>query len=107
MYNDPEFDEELVNFEGTKGPGELGSTVGATGGGRLTPEIIRAGDVVVNSGRGSVTFLQRQMGVGFNKASNLMDELTRLGVVGPAREGKPRDVLMDPEAWAKFKQEMT
>jgi len=105
-YCEPDYDEELVNFEGSKAVAELDGMGGAAGVPRLTPEITRAGDVVINSGRGSVTFVQRQMGVGFNKASNIMDDLTGLGVVGQARDGKPREVLMDPESWAKFKQEM-
>jgi len=106
-YNEPEFDEELVNFEGSNSVGATGGIGGATGGGGSSSYIIKAGDVVVNSGRGSVTNLQRKMGVGFNKASDLMDELTELGVVGPPRDGKPREVMMDPEAWAKFKQGLT
>lgn len=44
----------------------------------------------------SASFLQRRLGVGYNRAANLIEEMERHGVVGPAQGSKPRKVLIPP-----------
>src|SRR5690606_32673764 len=44
----------------------------------------------------SASFLQRRLGVGYNRAANLIEEMERQGVVGPAQGSKPRKVLIPP-----------
>lgn len=46
----------------------------------------------------SITILQRQFSIGFNKAGRYMDQMEALGIVGPANGSKPRQVLMSPDA---------
>jgi S-DNA-T family DNA segregation ATPase FtsK/SpoIIIE len=50
--------------------------------------------IVVQSKKGSSSYLQRRLGIGFNRAANLLDQLEELGVVGPANGSKPREVLV-------------
>ncbi|MCO4792476.1 MAG: hypothetical protein KC493_02095 [Bacteriovoracaceae bacterium] len=49
--------------------------------------------VVVEHGSASASMLQRRLNVGYNRASNLIDELEANGIVGPAQGSKPRKVL--------------
>ena len=46
----------------------------------------------------SASFLQRRLGVGYNRAANLIEEMEKHGVVGPAQGSKPRKVLVPPPA---------
>jgi S-DNA-T family DNA segregation ATPase FtsK/SpoIIIE len=49
--------------------------------------------LVTESGRASTSFLQRRLGIGYPRASRLMDQLEQEGVIGPAEGSKPREVL--------------
>ena len=43
--------------------------------------------VVTEAGRGSVTILQRQLRIGYNRASRLVEQLETSGILGPDRGG--------------------
>lgn len=52
--------------------------------------------IVATHRMASASFLQRRLGVGYNRAANLIEEMERQGIVGPAQGSKPRKVLIAP-----------
>ncbi|MBQ9001407.1 MAG: DNA translocase FtsK, partial [Eggerthellaceae bacterium] len=64
-------------------------------GGSDDPLVWEAADIVVSSGLGSTSNIQRKLKVGYARAGRIMDMLEEKGVVGPPNGSKPRDVLVD------------
>lgn len=54
-----------------------------------------AKDLVIQSGKGSASLLQRRLRVGYARAARLLDILEADGIIGPADGSKPREVLVD------------
>jgi S-DNA-T family DNA segregation ATPase FtsK/SpoIIIE len=60
----------------------------------LLPEAIK---LVKQHQRASASLLQRRLRIGYSKAAQLIDLLEQQGVVGPAEEGRSREVLKGDE----------
>lgn len=64
-------------------------------GGERDPLFEEVAELVVTSGVGSTSGIQRRYSIGYNRAGKIMDQLEHYGIVGPSLGGKPRQVLMD------------
>lgn len=73
-----------------EGPGN-GSSVG----GDIDPLFEEVGSLVVTSGMGSTSGVQRRFSIGYARAGKIMDQLEYYGIVGPSVGSKPRSVLVD------------
>ncbi len=67
--------------------------------GKLDPMIGEAARLVMQLGKGSTSSVQRSLSLGFNRAGRIMDQLERMGIVGPQESAsKPRNVYISTEA---------
>lgn len=62
----------------------------------------QAVDLILEKEKASVSMLQRQFRIGYNRAARLMDELERRGLVGPEEGSKPRKVLITRAQWEEM-----
>ena len=91
---------------------EIEQHLGGGGGGKLAEWAKRdelytsAIDIIVSEGRGSISLLQRMLGIGYGRSARLIDFMEEDGIVG-AFKGytKPREVLLKKEDWETMKAE--
>ncbi len=57
-----------------------------------------AAAMVVLNQQGSTSMIQRKFSIGYNRAGRIMDQMEKMGIVGPADGSKPRQVLVMDEA---------
>ncbi len=78
-------------------PESDGAAMGSMDKGHLDPMFGDVAKFVVNNQSGSTSMIQRNYSIGYNRAGKIMDQLERMGVVGPQVGAKPREVLIkDP-----------
>jgi S-DNA-T family DNA segregation ATPase FtsK/SpoIIIE len=59
-------------------------------------------EVVIREGRGSVSLLQRALGIGYGRAARLIDFMEEDGIVGAYNGSKSRDVVMTMDQWSRM-----
>jgi S-DNA-T family DNA segregation ATPase FtsK/SpoIIIE len=98
---EPEYDPEVLSWADADGGGN-----GQFGWLAQVAEdemTSRAADLVAETGKASTSMLQTKLKVGFNRASRLMDELERYGIIGPQdprNPAVPRQVY-GPDNWIR------
>lgn len=93
-----EFNENAMNFLETGGEVETdeytyGSHIPTSSDSSDDELYNEALKIVMESRSASASMLQRRLRIGYNRAANLVEEMERRGVVGPAQGAKPRKVL--------------
>lgn len=102
--DEPCFAEELMRLK-TDREGDGGS-----GGGDFFARLRARDDlyeqaieVIIREGRGSVSLLQRALGIGYGKAARFIDYMAEDGIVGTYNGSQAREVLYTPEQWEDMK----
>lgn len=60
-------------------------------------------EIIIREGRGSVSLLQRHLGIGYGRAARLIDYMAEDGIVGDYNGSQAREVLYNLEQWAAIK----
>ena len=96
--SEPQYAAELVNLQ----PAPSGDAAKGGANPRDKDELYDAAvEVVIREGRGSVSLLQRALGVGYGRGARLIDFMAEDGVVGQYAGSQAREVLITMEQWAE------
>jgi len=68
------------------------------------PLFDKAVEIMIESGRGSVSLLQRRLSIGYSRASRLVDQMGLAGILGEHKGSVARDVLITLEDWHRMKE---
>jgi S-DNA-T family DNA segregation ATPase FtsK/SpoIIIE len=96
---DPCYAQELIQLQTNRdGEGNFLESL------RARDELYEAAiEVIVREGRGSVSLLQRTLGIGYGRAARLIDFMAEDGIVGPYNGSNAREVLYKPEDWEQLR----
>jgi DNA segregation ATPase FtsK/SpoIIIE, S-DNA-T family len=96
----PNFAQELMQINASNKEGKGSFLEGL----RARDDVYEAAiDVIVREGRGSVSLLQRALGIGYGRAARLIDFMAEDGIVGAYNGSNAREVLYTPEQWEQLK----
>jgi S-DNA-T family DNA segregation ATPase FtsK/SpoIIIE len=99
----PNYDSELLNLktrdQQDAEPGAVGEKMR-----ERDPIYEQAVEIVIREQRGSTSLLQRALGIGYGKASRLIDYMAEDGIVGGFNGSNARQVLISPDEWHARKQ---
>jgi S-DNA-T family DNA segregation ATPase FtsK/SpoIIIE len=95
--SEPQYAAELVNLQ----PAPSGDAAKGGASPKDKDDLYEAAvEVVIREGRGSVSLLQRALGVGYGRGARLIDFMAEDGVVGQYAGSQAREVLLTLEQWA-------
>ncbi len=94
----PNFSQELLQVA----TGERQPDGGMTAEGADDELFDQAVVIILKSKRGSASLLQRALGIGYTRASRLIDIMTERGIVGPHKGSKSREILMTIDQWEEM-----
>ncbi|MBM4007585.1 MAG: hypothetical protein FJ292_08545 [Planctomycetes bacterium] len=102
---EPSFERQLVAIRGTKAAGgeEPDGGCAATDGGERDPMFEKAVEIMIESGRGSVSLLQRRLAIGYGRASRLVDQMGAAGILSDHKGSVAREVLISLDDWRRMK----
>jgi DNA segregation ATPase FtsK/SpoIIIE, S-DNA-T family len=92
---EPQFVKELVQLQ-TETPQEAETTPQLNHKDDLYEAAV---DIVIREGRGSVSLLQRALGIGYGRAARLIDYMAEDGIVGTYNGSQAREVLISLADW--------
>ncbi|MDX2198184.1 MAG: DNA translocase FtsK 4TM domain-containing protein [Phycisphaerae bacterium] len=86
----PQYHSDLIRMPGAGGAGNA----------EERDEMFdQAVDIMIESGRGSVSLLQRRLEIGYGRASRLIDQMYAAGIVGEYKGSQAREVLITKDEW--------
>jgi S-DNA-T family DNA segregation ATPase FtsK/SpoIIIE len=97
----PKFERQLLTMRST---GEIEGDQGAADAHKQDPLFDKAVEIVIEGGRGSVSLLQRRLGIGYGRASRLVDLMGQAGLLGEHKGSQAREVNVSMEEWQRMKE---
>jgi S-DNA-T family DNA segregation ATPase FtsK/SpoIIIE len=100
----PNFERQLLTIRAvSKGEAEAEGGEGAADAHKQDPLFDKAVAIMIESGRGSVSLLQRRLSIGYGRASRLVDLMGQAGLLGEHKGSQAREVIVTMEEWQCMK----
>jgi DNA segregation ATPase FtsK/SpoIIIE, S-DNA-T family len=93
----PQFVKELVQLKPKEEPAAAGQLA------HRDDLYESAVEIVIGEGRGSVSLLQRALGIGYGRAARLIDFMAEDGIVGTYNGSQAREVLITVDDWEQMR----
>ena len=84
------YDEKFLEEEGSS----AGSAAGALGEEELDELYEEAKEIILSEQKTSISYLQRRLKIGYNKAANIIEQMEKMGVLSPVNAKGQRDILV-------------
>ncbi len=94
---EPDYLDEIL--DGNSASGEIllpGEQASGDSDGESDPLFDEAVKIVTESRKASISGVQRRLKIGYNRAARLVEEMERIGIVGPLQANGAREVLAPP-----------
>ena len=90
LHGEPDYIDEILNG-GTEGDSEFGDSEG----GAEEADVLydQAVALVIKSRRASISYVQRELRIGYNRSARLLDQMEKSGVVSSMQSNGNREVL--------------
>ncbi len=92
----PEYNERILAGEPEEGAEPVYISADELPTGEADPLYDQALRIVTESRKASISGVQRRLRIGYNRAARLIEEMERVGVVGPLQTNGSREVLAPP-----------
>jgi len=103
---EPEYSPELTKLTAAASAAASAGGASGEGGTRHHDDLYdQAVEVVIREGRGSVSLLQRALGIGYGRAARMIDYMAEDGVVGDYNGAQAREVICTQDDWESRKSE--
>src|SRR5690606_22903055 len=92
--SEPDYHDEIV-----RGPSEGGAEIIPgieTSSDDMDPLYDEAVRIVTETRKASISYIQRRLKIGYNRAARMVEEMEQSGVVGPLESNGSREVIAPP-----------
>ncbi len=97
----PSFERSLLAVKtSVQGDPEAGGEIDPN---ERDPLFDKAVEVLIETGRGSVSLLQRRLAIGYGRASRLVDQMSLAGILSDHKGSVAREVLITGEEWERMR----
>jgi S-DNA-T family DNA segregation ATPase FtsK/SpoIIIE len=97
----PEYLDAITEDDGEDDDSsDAGGGRGGSGGGNFEDSddpYDQAVAIVLRDGKASTSYIQRRLGIGYNRAASIIEKMEREGIVGPANHAGKREILVPTE----------
>jgi S-DNA-T family DNA segregation ATPase FtsK/SpoIIIE len=100
---EPQYDQELIQLKAAASNSKGGKGATSFEARERDDLYDDAVEVVIREGRGSVSLLQRALGVGYGRGARMIDWMAEDGIVGGYNGSQAREVVMTMTEWESMK----